>query len=277
LLGALYALIAVGLNVQYGVTRILNLAYGELLMIGAYITYLFFNSYGINPLITLIMSGFIVSILGVLIQILIFRRIISQSKSAMELEFKSLLACFGLIFIIQNVLVQYFGATPIGVPYLREGVSMLGERFELNKIVAAVISVIISAIMYVFIRFTRWGMAMRATAEEPTGAQLVGINILKIHAVSFSLGCLAAALAGSMLCMIYSNLDPYSGTQYALIALIILVLGGRGSFIGSVVGGLIVGYTYYIFLKITPSLAIPAVYILLILILIVKPKGLFGR
>lgn len=277
MLGALYALIAVGLNIQYGVTRILNLAYGELLMVGAYITYSFFDSYGINPLVTLIMSGLVASILGIIIQLLIFRRIISQSRSAMELEFKSLLACFGLIFIIQNTLAQTFGTTPIGVPYLREGIDILGQKFELNKVVAAVMSVAISAIMYIFIRFTRWGMAMRATAEEPTGAQLVGINVLKIHAISFSLGCIAAALAGSMLCMIYSNLDPYSGTRYGLIALMILVLGGRGSFIGSAVGGLIVGYTYYAFLRITPSLAIPAVYILLILILLVKPKGLFGR
>ncbi|MEM3579842.1 MAG: branched-chain amino acid ABC transporter permease [Candidatus Bathyarchaeia archaeon] len=277
LLGALYSLFAVGLNIQYGVTRILNLAYGELLMIGAYISYFFFDSYGINPLVTLVMSGLIASILGIIIQIVVFRRLIFLSKSGAELEFRSLLACFGLIYIIQNLLAQIFGTTPIGMPYLMEGVDILGERFKLNMVVAAIMSIIINAIMYVFIRFTRLGLAMRATAEEPAGAQLVGVNILKIHAASFSLGCLAAALAGSMLCMIYQNLNPYSGAQYTLIALIILVLGGRGSFLGSVIGGFIVGYTYYAFLRTIPSLAVPAVYILLILILVVRPKGILGR
>ena len=277
LLGALYSLFAVGLNIQYGVTRILNLAYGEFLIIGAYVTYLLFSSYGINPLVTLVISGPTVSVLGILIQVVVFRRLVRQSASAVELEFRSILTCFGLIFIIQNMLAQYFGTTPIGASYLQEGISVFGERFRLNMILAAVMSVIISAIMYFLMRSTRLGLAMRATAEEPTGAQLVGVNILKIHAASFGLGVLVAALAGSMLCMIYPNLNPYSGTLYTLIALVILVLGGRGSFVGSLIGGLVVGYTYYAFLKITPSLAVPAVYILLILMLIIKPKGFFGR
>lgn len=247
------------------------------MMIGAYISYFFFNAYGVNPLITLVMSGLIASVLGIVIQIVVFRRLISLSKSGAELEFRSLLACFGLIYIIQNLIAQIFGVTPIGTPYLMEGVSILGERFTLNMVVAAVMSIIINAIMYVFMRFTRLGLAMRATAEEPAGAQLVGVNILKIHVASFSLGCLAAALAGSMLGMIYTNLNPYSGSQYTLIALIILVLGGRGSFLGSVIGGFIVGCTYYAFLRTLPSLAVPAIYILLILILIIRPKGIMGR
>lgn len=277
LFGAIYSLIAVGLNIQYGVTRILNLAYGEILMIGAYTTYFFFKFYGVNPLLTLIISGFITSILGIIIQIIVFRKLVRSSLSAAELEFRSLFACFGLIFIIQNLLAQIFGTTPIGTPYLMEGIDILGERFKINTVVAAIMSASINILMYIFIRFTKLGLAMRATAEEPTGAQLVGIDILKVHVASFSLGCLAAALAGSMLCIIYPNLTPFSGALYTIIALMILVLGGRGSFAGSIVGGLIIGCSYYAMLRIRASLAVPVVYLLLIIILVVRPRGLFGR
>jgi branched-chain amino acid transport system permease protein len=277
LVGALYSLVAVGLNIQYGITRILNLAYGEILIIGAYITFIFFNFYGINPLLTLILSGLITFILGILLQVAVFRKLVHSSSSAVELEFRSLFACFGLIYIIQNLLAYIFGTTPIGVPYLMEGISILGERFKTNMVVTAVLSVLINAVMYVFIRFTKFGLAMRATAEEPLGAQLIGIDVLKVHLVSFSMGCFAAALSGSMVCLIYSNLTPYSGTFYTIIALIILILGGKGNFLGSVAGAFIIGCSYYAMLRFKAALADPVIYIILIVVLIIRPRGLFGR
>ena len=277
LLGALYSLVAVGLNIQYGITRILNLAYGELLIIGAYITFFFSNFYGVNPLFTLILSGLIAYVLGILLQVAVFRGLIHSSSSAEELEFKSLFACFGLIYIIQNLLANIFGTSPIGVPYLMEGISVLGERFKMNMVVVAVLSVLINAVMYAFIRFTKFGLAMRATVEEPAGAQLVGVDVLKIHLVSFSIGCLTAMLAGSMVCLIYPNLTPYSGTFYTIIALITLILGGRGNFLGSVVGAFILGWSHYAMLKFKAALADPIIYVILIMMLIIRPKGLFGR
>jgi len=277
LFGALYALIAVGLNLQYGVTRILNLAYGEILLIGSYITYIFFKDFRINPLLTLIFSGLVTSVLGILIHVITFRRLVLSAASAEELEFRSLFVCFGLILLIQNLLAHIFGVTPIGTPYLMEGVEIFGERFKMNTVVAAILSAVVNAIMYTLLRFTKFGLAMRATAEEPVGAQIIGINILKIHIASFSVGCLTAALAGSMISMIYSNVTPYTGTIYTVIALIILVLGGRGSFIGSIVGGLIIGCAYYAMIRVRASLADPVIYILLIIMLLVRPRGLFGR
>lgn len=273
----MFSLIAVGLNLQYGVTRILNIAHGEFLMLGAYVTYVFFTSYGVNPLVSFVISGPIVFILGILIQTVVFRRIVQVSRFAEELESRSLLACFGLTFIIQNVVAEIFGSTPIGASYLNVSIALLGERFQLNMIVAAVMSVIISLAMYLVLRFTRIGLAMRATAEEPAGAQLVGINIFKIHAVSFGLGALLSALAGSMLVMIYSNITPYIGPQYTFIALAVIILGGMGSFIGSLVGGFCIGYVYYISLEIDPLITLAVVYSFLIILLIIRPKGFFGR
>lgn len=266
-----------GLNLQYGVTRVLNIAHGEFLMLGAYITYLVFTLYGINPLVSLAISGPTVFVIGVLIQIIVFRKLVQLSKSAEELEFRSLLACFGLQFLIQNVVRSLFGATPIGAPYLKDTISIFGEKFQQNMILAAVMSVIISVLMYLLLRSTKIGLAMRAAVEEPTGAQLVGINIIKIHAISFGLGVFISALAGSMLSMIYSNITPYIGPQYTFIALAVIILGGMGSFIGSMLGGFFIGYIYYVSLKIDPLITMAVVYAFIIVMLIIKPKGFFGR
>jgi branched-chain amino acid transport system permease protein len=280
LLGAIYSLIAIGLNLEYGVTRILNIAHGEFLMVGAYVSWFFFTFFGVNPLVSLVISGPTVFVLGVLIQVIVFRRVVRVSASGEELEFRSLLACFGLMFIIQNVVASTgrLAKWPpqIGTTYLYETVNIFGERFQLNMIVAAVLSMIISVLMYILLRSTRLGLAMRATVEEPTGAQLVGINILKIHAVSFGLGALLSALAGSMLVMIYAT-NPFTGPQYTFIALAVIILGGMGSFGGSLLGGFFIGYVYYVTLTMEPLLTMAVVYAFIIIMLIIRPKGLFGR
>ncbi|MCS7115673.1 MAG: branched-chain amino acid ABC transporter permease [Nitrososphaerota archaeon] len=281
ILGAIYALISLGLNLQYGVTRILNIAHGEFLMLGAFITYVFsLPPYNVNPIVSLAISGPLVFIFGLLIQTSALRRIVRTSKAAEELEFKSLLACFGLQFIIQHTvrsILEFLKLGYMGAPYLTESILIFGERFQKNMIFAAIASVIFSILIYLLLRFTKLGLAMRATVEEPTGAQLVGINILKIHAISFGLGVLLSALAGSMLCMIYSNLTAFVGPVYTFIALTVIIMGGAGSFVGSLLGGFFMGYVYYIVTKIDALLTLVALYALLAIILIVKPKGFFGR
>jgi len=277
ILGAIFSLIAVGLNLQYGVSRILNIAVGDFLMVGAYVTFFFFTTFGANPLLSLAISGPIVFALGILLQVTVFRRIVRVSKSTEELETRSLLACFALPFIIENIVGLVFGGNPIGAPYLNVSVNILGGMFQVNMIVAAVMSIIIGSIMYLVLRFTRIGLAMRAIAEEPTGAQLVGINNFKIHSVSFGIGALFSALAGSMLVMIYSNITPYIGPQYTCIALAVIIVGGMGSFIGSLIGGFLIGYAYYISLVVNPLITLAVVYSFIIVVLIVRPKGFFGR
>jgi len=278
ILGALFSLIALGLNLQYGVTKILNVAHGEFVMLGAYMTYLFSSLIlGLNPFVSLLISALLVSIVGLVAQTAIFRRIVNISQSAGELEFRSLLASFGLVFVIQNVVRLTFGATPIGVPYLYETVSLLGEKFQLNMIVSAIVSVVIALIMYFVLRFTRIGQAMRAAVEEPTGAQLVGINIGRVHMLSFSIGALLSAVAGSLLIMIYTNITPYIGPEYTFIALSIIVLGGVGNYVGCMAGGFLIGYITYVLLKWEPLLRLVVVYMVLIIILVIRPKGLFGR
>ncbi len=161
--------------------------------------------------------------------------------------------------------------------YLNEIIYIIGVRLELNRIVAAVMAIIISVLLYILLRSTRAGLAVRATAQEPTGAQVVGINIFKVHTVSFGLSVLLSALAGSLLSMIHTNLNPLTGPQYTFIALTVIVIGGMGSFIGSLLGGFLMGYVYYACMKIDPLLTMVVVYAFLIIMLIIRPKGLFGR
>jgi branched-chain amino acid transport system permease protein len=272
----MFSLIAVGLNLQYGVTRILNVAHGDFLTLGAYVTYVLFASYGVNPLVSLVISGPIVFVLGVLIQLVVFRKMVSESKVVEQLEARSLLACFGLMFVIENVLALVFSTSPASALYLNVPVNILGRTFELNLVVIAVVSVVISLIMFLILRFTRTGLAMRATVEEPAGAQLVGINTLRIHAVSFGLGALLAALGGSMLVMT-TAVTPFVGPEFTFIALAVIILGGMGSFIGSLLGGFIIGYVYYASATIDPLLTYVFVYLVVIILLIIRPKGLFGR
>lgn len=281
--GALFALVAVGLNLQYGVTKILNVAHGEFLMLGAFITSLLFNLYNVNPLIALVISGCMVLAVGVLVYTLVFRRIISKSGMPEEIEVRSLLTCFGLMLMISytlSAIIRYNPAWQIStVNFLRNPITVLGVTLELNKIVAMVVAIAFNLLLYVMLRSTRMGLALRAAAQEPTGAQLVGINILKGHLISFGLSAFLGAVGGSLLSMVFYTLDPLSGAQYTFIALTVIVIGGTGSFIGSLVGGFIMGYVYYIVLSQPKGmlLSMPVVYLFLVIMLLVRPKGLFGR
>ncbi len=280
--GAIYALVAAGLNLQYGVTRILNLAHGQFMMLGAFISAFLFKYYNINPLVGMAISGPIMFALGILIYFLVFRRMVRLSKSGEELEALSLLACFGLLYVIldmMQIVVKYYPklAYP-STPYLKQIITILGVKIELSRIVAAFIAVTFSVLMYIVLRFTRTGLAMRATSQEPTVAQVVGINIFKVHMISFGLSIFMAAIGGSLLAMILPDISPTSGPMYTFIALAVIVVGGMGSFIGSLVGGFLIGNIYFIAGRLlSPQLSMPVVYAFIIITLLVRPKGLFGR
>lgn len=279
ILGAVYSLVSVGLNLQYGVTRILNVAHGAFLMIGAYLAYFCFTLFGMNPFASIIIVGPLMFLIGFLVYTLLLRGMVKSSKSGEELEFRSLLLCFGLFFIIPNLAMVLWTANyrAYTVPSLGM-ITTLGVDFEVNRIIVALISIIINVFLYLFLRFTKAGIAMRATVDQPEGCQLVGINIFNICAMSFSLGILLAAWAGTLISVLSATVNPFMGTQYTLIALVLVILAGIGSFKGNIAGGFVFGYLSYITMRvIDPALTLVVVYAALILILLIKPKGLFAR
>jgi len=279
ILGAVYSLIAVGLNLQYGVTRILNVAHGDFLMIGAYLAYFCVTLLGMNAYSSIVIIGPAMFIIGYLIYSVVLRRMVKTSRSGEDLEFRSLLLCFGLSFVIQNFAMAIWTANYRGYETHSLGLlTIAGVDFEMNRIVIAGISVAINIALFLVLKFTRFGVAMRATVDQPVGSQLVGINIFTVCAISFSLGIVLAAWAGVLLSILSPTINPFMGAPYTVIALVLVILAGIGSFKGNIVGGFVIGYLVYITLRVIhPSLTLVMVYGVLILVLIIKPKGLFAR
>jgi branched-chain amino acid transport system permease protein len=276
LTGGIYALTAVGLNLQYGVARVLNIAHGEFIMLGAFATYWLYTLFGINPLVSLAIGGPIVFIIGFLIHNTLFQYLRSSSESIGAFEGRSLLASFGLLFIIQNIALLSWGPEIKGYVYLAEPVNIFGTIFEANRLVALLFAVAIGSAFYLFLVRTRIGKAIRAAAQDPETAQLMGVNIHRMLGLCFGLGALMAGLAGSLISMMF-EITPHMGLPYTVIALIVVVLGGLGSIPGSFIGGLILGLIGSIVTYIDPGLSMVAYYMIFILLLLVKPTGILGK
>lgn len=276
LTGGIYALIAVGLNLQYGVARVLNVAHGEFIMLGAFATYWLYILFGINPLVSLVIGGPIVFIIGILIHNTVFQYIRSSSESIGAFEGRSLLASFGLLFIIQNLALLSWGPEIKGYSYLAEPVNLLGTIFAANRLIALFFAGAIGLTFYLFLSRTRLGKAIRAASQDTATAQLMGINIHRVLGLCFGLGALMAGLAGSLISMMF-EITPDMGLPYTVIALIVVVLGGLGSIPGSFIGGLILGLVGSIVTYLHPGLSLVAYYMIFILLLLVKPTGILGK
>src|SRR5690606_17437691 len=177
LLGGLYALIAIGLNLQYGLMRVLNVAHGEFLMVGGYITYLLVTLHGWNPLTTLLASGPLLFALGMLVHLLLFRHLVRLRRTRDELEANSLLLSFGLLFIVQNVALLLWHADIRGYRYLDQPMYLLGAAFPTNRIVAFATAVVLTLLLFAFLRWTLVGTALRALMQDVIGARLIGLPV----------------------------------------------------------------------------------------------------
>jgi branched-chain amino acid transport system permease protein len=276
IMGGISALIAVGLNLQYGVSRVLNLAHGEFIMLGAFTGYFFYTLFGISPLISLLICAPLVFLLAIGVYKILFERIRKSSKSMIAFEGNSLLAAFGLSFVLQNAAALAFGSTTKAYSYLIQSVTFAGAVFALNRLVALFFSVVFCLGVYFFLTHTRMGKAIRATTQSLDTAQLMGVSVYGMLGISFGLGAVLAGLAGVLLSP-FSTISPFMGLQYMIIALIVVVLGGLGNILGSLAGGFILGFVGSIVFYFQPGLQVAAYYLVFLIILLVKPTGIFGR
>jgi branched-chain amino acid transport system permease protein len=276
LLGGIYALIAVGLSLQYGVARVLNIAHGEFIMLGAFITWWLYTIVGINPLVSLAICGPITFIIGYMLHRALFTRLRISSASPAAFEGNSMLACFGLLFIIQNVAILIWGADIKGYSYLAFPINFGGAVFAANRLVTLGFAIIIGVVFYLFLARTRLGKAIRAAAQDPAAAGLMGVNINQVLALCFGFGALMAGLGGTLLSMSY-KIQPTMGLEYTIIALIVIVLGGLGSIPGSFIGGLLLGLVGSIVTYTEPGLSLVAYYVIFMLLLLAKPTGILGK
>ena len=276
LMGGIYALIAVGLSLQYGVARVLNIAHGEFIMIGAFVTWSLYTILGINPLVSLAICGPILFTIGFVLYRTLFTPLRASSASMAAFEGNSMLACFALLFIIQNVAILIWSAEIKGYSYLAFPVNFVGVKFAANRLVTLGFALVIGLVFYLFLARTRLGKAIRAAAQDPATAGLMGVNINRVLALCFGLGALMAGLGGTLISMSY-QIQPTMGLEYTVIALIVIVLGGLGSIPGSFIGGLLLGLVGSIVTYKQPGLSLVAYYAIFMLLLLVKPTGILGK
>jgi len=274
--GSIYGLLAMGLSLQYGVCQVLNITHGEFIMLGAVLTYML-SGLGVNPLLAPVILGPLLFGLGFLLQGTLFRAIRARAPSPGAFEGNALLAAFGVLYILQYVARISFGSTLMPSYYLAERVSFLGMAFTLNQFVTFGIAVALGVAVYLFLNRSRMGKAIRATAEDPPTAGLMGVNTNMILPFSFGLGALLAAVGGTLIST-RTAVSTGIGFSNTVIALIVVVLGGLGSVPGSFVAGIAIGIVSQLVAGFwEPILTVPVYYAMLMVLLLVRPTGILGK
>ncbi|MBW2063583.1 MAG: branched-chain amino acid ABC transporter permease [Deltaproteobacteria bacterium] len=277
IIGGIYALIALGLNLIYGTMRLLNIAHGELIMLGAYATYWLYTLYGVSPLVSMVLVSGLCALLGLVVCRSIFLPIIRTSKSIAVLESNSLLIFFGLSVIFSNAASLLWTADIRGYSYMTKVFHIGGVPLMQNRLLAFMVAVAVCIVSYLLLQKTMLGKAIRALIQDREASQLVGINAPFIYVFSFCLGFAMAGLAGCLLSMFY-EITPFMGLPYTIVAFIVIVLGGLGNILGSLLGGFLLGLLETVGVSITsPGLRPILSYSVFILIILIRPKGIFGR
>ena len=276
-LGGMYALVALGLNLQYGVARILNLAYGEILVGAAVLAWAAFTARGIAPPLALVALIPLAALFGLAIYRIALEPLVKRSRTRAALETDSLLATFGLLFVVQGVMLVAVGGGYLTYSYLAVPVDLLGSRVAANRLLALGCALGLGIALYLLLARTRIGTAIRGLAVDPTAAQLVGIDVRKLAGWTFALGTVLAAMAGVLVSM-FLTVSATMGVLFTMKALIVIIMGGVGNLAGGVVAALLLGLAESLVATfVDPALTLAANYALFIAVLLVRPAGLFGR
>ncbi|MBK7118045.1 MAG: branched-chain amino acid ABC transporter permease [Comamonadaceae bacterium] len=275
--GGIYALVALGLNLQYGLMRILNIAHGEFLMVGAYLTWMVQTSFGLSPLWMVPVSFGLLMALGLAVHWLCFRRLTATSPNLDVFEARGLMVSFGLMFLVQNFVSMVWGGDLRGYDFLTDPVKLGEMQFASNKLLVFGLAVVFSGALIALLRMTLLGKGVRALMQSPVGAQLVGIDTERLHPLMFGVGMGLSGVAGCLLSMTYT-ISPSMGEPYTVTALIVITLGGFGSMSGALAGGLLLGVIEALGMHFTnPSLKALLSYSVFIAVLLLRPKGLFAK
>jgi branched-chain amino acid transport system permease protein len=245
-------------------------------MVGAYLTYSLHTGWGMNPLATILVTGPGAFAAGLVLHRALYARLLGKSEGTEALESRSLLVSFGLLFVLQNAALLLWTADLTGYSYLATPLRMLGGVFPANRVVAAAVALALSLGFYAYLRVSLTGAAIRALMEEPEGARLVGIDLPRLHARCFGAGVAMAAVTGSLISMLF-ELTPFMGLPYTVTALVVVILGGLGNVLGSVVGALLLGLAETASVHFAASdIRVIVSYAILAVVLIQRPAGLLG-
>jgi branched-chain amino acid transport system permease protein len=270
LLGAVYALAAAGLNLIFGVMRVVNFAHGDLMMLGAYTAFWLYDRAGVNPIVSLLVTMPLLFAVGWLLQRFLVNRVVDQPP------LMSLILLWGVSLVIINGGLYFWTSNVRSVPYFSGGIDLTWISISRSRGLAFIAASVLSIAVWQFLQRSRWGKAIRATAQSAEMALVCGINVNRVRLLTFGLAAAMAGAAGNLLITVFA-ISPGVGPSFLLKAFAIIVIGGLGSFSGAFVGALVVGLlesfgAFFINAQFSDAL----VYFALILFLLVRPGGLMG-
>jgi len=275
-LGSVYAIIALGYTMVYGIAKMLNFAHGDVIMIGSYVVFLGVSNMGIHPIPAVLISMVVCTVLGMVIERVAYKPLRQATPLAV------LITAIGVSYLLQNVALLLFGAdtkaftSVVSIPsvVLADGALIISGE----TIATIVTSVIIMIVLSLFIKKSKAGRAMLAVSEDKGAAQLMGINVNGTIALTFAIGSALAAIAGVLLCSAYPALTPYTGSMPGIKAFVAAVFGGIGSVPGAMIGGVLLGIIENLSKAyISSQMADAIVFGVLIIVLLVKPTGILGK
>lgn len=276
--GGLYSLMAVGLSLVFGVMNIANFAHGEFYMIGAYFAFFAFAEFGMNPIVSIVVAGFLAFLVGAIVERGLFYPLRQRSKQNWLMN--TFLLTLGISIIMQNGVKMIWGSTYRGIPAFWPGRLQLGGsgmEISYDRVVGFIIAVLAIATLVFFLNKTRTGRAIRSVSQDETGACLVGVDLKTIHTLTFALSCMLAAIAGACLLSI-SPAYPTMGVNPLYKSWFVLILVGMGNVGASIIGGLIVGLLETIaYFQFGAGWQDVISLVVIILILLFKPNGIFGK
>ena len=275
-LGSVYAIIALGYTMVYGIARMLNFAHGDIIMVGGFTVFTIVTTMGGSPVVGILASVVVCTVLGVTIERVAYRPLRDASPLAV------LITAIGVSYLLQNVALLIFGSNArqftsvITVPALK----LAGGKLSISSVTIVTIlsCIVIMAALMTFINKTKMGQAMLAVSEDRGAATLMGININRTISVTFAIGSALAAVAGVLLCSAYPSLSPYTGSMPGIKAFVAAVFGGIGSIPGAFIGGILLGIIENLAKAyISSQLSDAIVFSVLIIVLLVRPTGILGK
>ncbi len=276
-LGALYALIALGLNLVYGTMRLLNIAHGDLVMIGAYAAFWLFTLTGISPLIGLPVIAVLTAGVGVALYSVLFRGQLEGTQSVAQLEANSLLLFFGISVVLQNVMALAFTASPRAYRHLDDVYHVAGVAMTGNRVATLLIAVLVLAGVVIFLKSTIYGLAVTALIQSRDAAKVVGINVSQVQVGSFALGFGVAGIAGALISMA-EQISPFMGFPFTIAAFVVIILGGLGNIAGGIIAGVLLGFIEIYAVALTSATYRSILlYGIFVGVLLIRPQGLFGK
>jgi branched-chain amino acid transport system permease protein len=276
ILGGLYALVAIGFNLQYGMARIVNLAYGEFLVGAAFAAFWMFTLFSINPIAGMLLSVPLTFGANWLIYRLLMMPLVHRARTREQLEGETILATFGLLFVLRGAATLAFSANNRYYDYFGEPLHVFGFTFAANRVLAFVMACVFAAAIWIVLNRTRLGTALRALAIDPVGAELVGIDVRSLSGFAFAGGGALAAAAGTLVST-FLTFNPAIGIEFTMKALVVVIMGGIGNMAGSLLAGVLLGVaealcSYFV----DSGLTLAVAYALFLIVLVVRPRGLFG-